>query len=352
MPFFSYPVSFHVKTIIGACLVTALLVPVCIRLAHVFGVLDKPDKRKIHAHPIPLLGGLAIYFGFLGGLLSHLAELQEFLPLLLAGTIILIVGLIDDVRKLSARFRLVCQVLCALIIITAGEKISILPPNPVFDSIQIVVTVIWMVGVTNAYNYLDGMDGLATGSAAINLFCFAAILFMTGQEPLSLVCIILLAACLGFLPYNFRNARIFLGDAGSTFLGFMLAGIALVGNWAEDSMVKVSIPLLIMGVPIFDMIFTTIMRIKEEKVRTVIEWLKYAGKDHFHHYLVDLGLRKTSAVIFIYLVTFSLGISAVMVSNDSATEGLMSLAQATIVFVVIATLIVVGKRRHSGWHEK
>lgn len=347
-----YSVPLHIKTIIGAFLVTFLLVPICIRLAHVFGVLDRPDKRKIHLHPIPLLGGIAIYCGFLGGLLSHWAILKDFLPLMMAGTIILIVGLIDDIRKLSARFRLVCQVLCSLIIISAGEKITILPSNPVFDVIQVFITVVWMVGVTNAFNYLDGMDGLATGSAAINLFCFATILFMTGQEPLSLLSLILLAACLGFLPYNFRNARIFLGDAGSTFLGFMLAGIALVGNWAEDSMVKVTIPLLIMGVPIFDMIFTTIMRIKEEKVRTVIEWLKYAGKDHFHHSLVDLGLRKSSAVVFIYLVTLSLGISAIMVSNDSSMEGLMSMAQSTIIFVVIATLIVVGKRHHSGWHEK
>jgi UDP-GlcNAc:undecaprenyl-phosphate/decaprenyl-phosphate GlcNAc-1-phosphate transferase len=191
---------------------------------------------------------------------------------------------------------------------------------------------------------------LAVGSAVINLFCLWSILNSTKQYALELIVITLMAACIGFLPYNnYKKARMFLGDAGSTFLGFMLACFALAGDWAANNAVKLSIPILILGVPIFDMIFTTIMRIKEEKIATIIEWLRYGGKDHFHHYLVDLGLTPSSAVLFIYFITFSLGISAIMVSNDSALEAVLTLSQAVIIFGVIAVLIVVGKRRRSGW---
>jgi len=140
--------------------------------------------------------------------------------------------------------------------------------------------------------------------------------------------------------------RMFLGDAGSTFLGFMIACIALKGDWAGDNVVRLSIPILILGVPIFDMIFTTIMRIKEEKVKNLVQWLKYGGKDHFHHYLVDLGLKENGAVLFIYYITFSLGLSAIMVSNDTAIEGVMTLLQSSIIFGVIGVLIVLGKKYH------
>jgi UDP-GlcNAc:undecaprenyl-phosphate GlcNAc-1-phosphate transferase len=194
------------------------------------------------------------------------------------------------------------------------------------------------------------MDGLASGSAVVNLLCFAVILYTTGQVALAELSVILIAANLGFLPHNFRKRKIFLGEAGSTLLGFILACVALIGSWAEDNIVKISIPILILGVPIFDMIFTTVMRIKEEKVKTLIEWLQYGGKDHFHHYLVDIGLRPLGAVVFIYCITFSLGISAIMVSNDRAIEGFFALLQSSIVFGIIATLIVIGKRRRSGWN--
>jgi UDP-GlcNAc:undecaprenyl-phosphate GlcNAc-1-phosphate transferase len=143
----------------------------------------------------------------------------------------------------------------------------------------------------------------------------------------------------------------FLGDAGSTFIGFILAAIGIVGSWAENNIVRISIPILVLGVPIFDMIFTTFMRIRDGKVKTVLEWLSYSGKDHFHHYLVDLGLRPYTAVIFVYFITASLGISAIMVSNDPAIEAFLTLTQASIIFGVIATLIIVGRRRHDGWSK-
>jgi UDP-GlcNAc:undecaprenyl-phosphate GlcNAc-1-phosphate transferase len=336
---------------IAAIAATLISIPFLIKLAFQFQILDMPDGgRKIHRVATPLLGGIAIYFGVIMGVLPDLAGLKLILPILVGGTAIMILGLADDIKHLSAKFRIACQFLIALWIIGCGYRIDFLPNSAWGDLCEIVITVIWLIGVTNAYNYLDGLDGLCAGSAAINSLAFAIILYATGQYQLGLLMIAISAACIGFLPYNFRKRKkMFLGDAGSTFLGFMLATVAITGNWAEGSRVRLAVPMLILGVPIFDMIFTTIMRVAQGKVKTVVEWLKYAGKDHFHHYLVDIGLKPRWATVFIYAITIFLGISAVMVSRGNTIEAYLSLLQAVIIFWIIATLIVVGNRRRSGW---
>ncbi len=333
-------------------LLVAVITPLVRKLALLLGIVDLPGGRKIHDHATPLLGGLAIYLGVLAGILIRFQSLTQYLPIFVSASFILIVGIIDDVKGLSAQVRMFCQLLAALLVIYYGVRVTFVPLGLWKDPIEVLLTLFWIIGVTNAYNYLDGLNGLATGSAVINLFCLWSVLNSTKQYALELMVITLMAACIGFLPYNnYKRAKIFLGDAGSTFLGFMLACFALAGDWAANNAVKLSIPILILGVPIFDMIFTTIMRIKEEKIANIIEWLKYGGKDHFHHYLVDLGLSPSGAVRFIYFITFSLGISAIMVSNDSAWEAGLTLSQAGIIFGVIAVLIVVGKRRRSGWKK-
>ncbi len=337
-----------------AYLITYLLSPLVRKLAVKLNILDFPGGRKIHKVATPLLGGVAIYLGLLFGFLFdhtlfNLYSLYFLWPIMVAATIILVVGLINDIKELSVQFRIFAQVIASLIVIASGMRITLLPDVFWGNITEIILTLIWIEGVTIAYNFLDGLDGLAAGSAMVNLTCFIVILYKTGQFPLGLLAIMLMASCLGFLPYNFRREKLFLGDAGSTFLGFMLACISFVGSWAQDNIVKISIPVLILGVPIFDMIFTTIIRIKDGKIKTILEWLKYGGRDHFHHYLVDLGLHPKGAVAFIYFISLSLGISAIMVSNDQAFEAFLTLSQAFIIFGVIATLIVVGKRHRNGW---
>ena len=338
-PLFIFTVSF---------LASFLVMPLLKRVAFRFNILDFPGGRKVHTGAIPLLGGLGIYLGLSSGLIFALGLRPVFLPLFIGATAILALGIASDILKLTAGRRLLLQSLISLAMIFMGVRVSFLPTGFWGDLGEIMVTLIWLVGVTNAYNYLDGLDGLAAGSAIINFACYAFILFSTGQYALGALGLILIAACLGFLPYNFKEKKIFLGEGGSTFLGFTLAGIALIGNWAEDNTVRLFIPILILGVPIFDMIFTTIMRIKEKKVKTFLEWLRYGGRDHFHHYLVDLGFHSKGATSFIYFITLSLGISAIMVSNDLAVEAYLTLTQAAIIFGIIATLIVVGKRFRSG----
>lgn len=326
-------------------LMAYLSAPLFKKLALKFGILDMPDPRKIHKSPTPLLGGLAIYLGFVSGLAFNLAALNFLLGIVIGVTIILIIGLIDDVRGLSVQLRLIGQSLAALIVISFGIRLSFLPNNLWGNTAEVVLSLVWIVGITNALNYLDGLDGLAAGVAAISAFFFSVISYQTNQPWISLAALILIASCLGYLPHNFKKAKVFLGDAGSTFIGFVLAGIAVQGDWAENNVVRITVPVLILAIPIFDMVFTTIMRIKEAKVNTVVEWLKFGGKDHFHHRLIDLGLFPREATLFIYFVTISFGINAIMVSNEKAIVGVLSVLQALIIFAGIAVLMLVGKRR-------
>ncbi len=295
---------------------------------------------------------MGIYLGLLAVVCLDPGQFRSFLPLLIGASGIFLIGLIEDLRGLSAQLRLILQIIVAIAVISNGLKTGFLPSNWWGTPCNTVISILWIVGVTNAYNYLDGLDGLAAGSAVINLFFFALMLYASGQYPAGLISVALLASCLAFLPFNFSSHKIFLGEAGSTLLGFSLACIGLMGSWAPDNTVKLLIPVLILGVPIFDMIFTTIMRVKEGKVKTIVEWLRYGGKDHFHHYLVDLGLSRTKAVLFIYSITFVLGISAFMLgSYGYLIKAFLSLLQAAVVFGGIAVLIVVGKRRRSGWQN-
>lgn len=342
----------YVVPVAVAFVVVYLSVPFFRGLAYRYDIVDEPGGRKIHHAATPLLGGIAIYAGMLASVWLAPVEMTMILTILTGATGILMMGLIDDARGLSAQLRLVGQAAAAFLVVFSGIRVNVLPD--VWWGIlgEIVITFIWIIGVTNAFNFLDGMDGLAAGSAAINFSGFGLILAMTGQTALSVFSFMLAAACVGFLPHNFGRNKIFLGDAGSTFLGFTLACVSLAGHWAADNIVKVSIPVLILGVPIFDMTFTTIMRVREGKVRTFTEWLTYGGKDHFHHYLVDVGFVPKAAVAFIYWVTFSLTISAIMISNDRSWEAFLAILQSMIVFGVIAQLMIVGRRRRSGWNRE
>ncbi len=336
---------------ISALVGTYILTQIAIRISFKFHVLDMPEKRKIHSQPVPLLGGLALSLPFLLILLVIKNEFDlAILSVLLGGLIILIVGFLDDLNKLSARLRLFIQILVVVMLILNSATLTIFPKTTLGIILRCLITTLWIVGITNAMNFLDGMDGLCAGLGCIASFCFAAIAFFTNQNQIFYVSIILFGCCLGFLPHNFKPAKVFLGDSGSTFIGFILAGIAVVGVWAQDRIVGISIPILILGVPIFDMVFTTVMRVKEGKVKNIKQWLEYAGKDHFHHRLVDLGLRPKAAVIFIYLVSICLGISAMAVLRATWKTAIILLVQAAAIFVMIAVLMVVGKRRRSGWN--
>lgn len=325
------------------------LTPLMVHLSHQWGLVDQPSDRKIHVHPTPRLGGVAVYLGFLGSVLLNSILPDWMIATLIAGSLLLIVGVVDDVWELPASSKLVAQIVAAGIVIATGKVLTLFPSGPVGDVANVLLTLLWIVGITNAFNFFDGMDGLATGLAILIAGFMAAVAFETNQPGLGWLAIAVIGAGVGFLPYNFRGrkpAMIFLGDGGATFLGFTLACLAVKGNWADHSpIISFSNPLLIFGVLIYDMIHITVERVATGKVRSIKEWLDYVGKDHLHHRLERaLGSRQAS-VAMIFLMTICLGLAALALRNAGTAEAMLLLAQACLIVVMITILEWSGRQK-------
>jgi UDP-GlcNAc:undecaprenyl-phosphate GlcNAc-1-phosphate transferase len=325
------------------------LTPLIVHLSHQWGLVDQPSDRKIHTQPTPRLGGVAVYLGFLGSVLLNSILPDWMIATLAAGSLLLIVGVIDDVWDLPAVSKLAAQLVAAGIVIATGKVLTLFPSGPIGDVANILLTLLWIVGITNAFNFFDGMDGLATGLAILIAGFMGAVAFETNQPGLGWLAIAIIGAGVGFLPYNFRGRKpavIFLGDGGATFLGFTLACLAVKGNWADQSpIVSFSNPLLIFGVLIYDMIHITVERVATGKVRSVKEWLTYAGKDHLHHRLERaLGSRQAS-VAMICLMTICLGLAALALRHAGAAEAVLLLVQACLIAVMITILEWSGRRK-------
>jgi UDP-GlcNAc:undecaprenyl-phosphate GlcNAc-1-phosphate transferase len=325
------------------------LTPLMVHLSHQWGLVDQPSDRKIHVHPTPRLGGAAVYLGFLGSVLLNSILPDWMIATLAAGSLLLIVGIIDDFWEFPASSKLVAQLVAAGIVIATGKVLTLFPSGPVGDVANVMLTLLWIVGITNAFNFFDGMDGLATGLAILIAGFMGAVAFETNQPGLGWLAIAIIGAGVGFLPYNFRGRRhavIFLGDGGATFLGFTLACLAVKGNWADHNpIVSFSNPLLIFGVLIYDMIHITVERVATGKVRSIKEWLDYVGKDHLHHRLERaLGSRQAS-VAMIFLMTICLGLAALALRDAGTAEALLLLVQACLIVVMITILEWSGRQK-------
>jgi UDP-GlcNAc:undecaprenyl-phosphate GlcNAc-1-phosphate transferase len=324
-----------------------IITPIIRFVAKRFDIMDKPNQRKIHTQPIPLLGGLVLFCAFVISLFFSNGLSLQVKGLIGGATVILVVGIIDDIRGLKATKRLFWQLIACLILIKSGLVFSFLPQNFFGFFGEWLLTILWVVGITNALNFLDGLDGLACGLSIIAAIFLLIISVLTGQIIVGLVCAAFIGSSFGFLPFNFRPATIFLGDAGSTLLGFCLATIAIMLNWAEDNIIAIAAPILILGVPVFDIIFTTIMRVMDGQIKSINQWLEFTGKDHFHHRLLNLGFGVTAAVLFIYFVSFALGLSAVVLLRSGTREAILLLLQAVIIFTLIAILMLGRKAREN-----
>ena len=330
---------------LGSCALT----PVMVQISHHWNLVDIPTERKIHVQPTPRLGGIAVYAGFVGSVLMNSILPDWMTAVVVAGSLLLIVGVIDDIRELPASWKLVAQLVAAGIVIASGKVLTLFPAGVAGDTANMVVTLLWIVGITNAFNFFDGMDGLATGLAILMAGFMGMVAFETEQPGLGWLAMAVIGACAGFFPHNFRGrqpANIFLGDGGSTFLGFTLACLAVKGNWANHSpMVSFSNPLLIFGVLIYDMIHITVERVVTGKVHSVKEWLDYVGKDHLHHRLERaLGSRQAS-VVMIFLLTICLGLSAMALRHAGLQEAVLLLVQAGLIVAMVTLLEVTGRSR-------
>jgi len=313
-----------------------LLTPVVKKLAYLVGAVDKPDVRKVHRTDMPRLGGVAIYLGFAGALVAVQPLSRWELGLLIGGTIIVITGVLDDIRGLPPKVKLAAQVAAACVLVWFGITVEFIT-HP-FDGmiflgkLGIPVTILWIIGITNALNLIDGLDGLAAGTAVIAAVTMATVAWFEGQTLVASFALILGAAVLGFLPYNFCPARMFMGDSGSMFLGFTLGALAVEGLTKGTAFISVFIPIIILGIPILDTLFAIIRRYRNH--RPIFE----ADKEHLHHLLLEMGFTHRQAVLVIYAINVFLGVSAIVLNILSTEQGIIAL-------ILLVTIIWLGADR-------
>jgi UDP-GlcNAc:undecaprenyl-phosphate GlcNAc-1-phosphate transferase len=326
-----------------------MFTPLAALLSQYTGALDQPAQRKVHKTPTPLLGGLAVYLAFAATIFVNNLYTTSLKGVAIAATLVFVTGMIDDLRSLSARFRLIVQFIAVGVMIQYGVRVSFMPESWWGDAFEVLFTLLWMIGITNAINFLDGLDGLSTGSIMIAAAAFSLIALQTGQPYMRFLSVALMGSCMGFLPYNFRRGKpagIFIGDGGSNFIGFTIAAIGILGQWGNGSgSVNLIVPILILGVPIFDTTLTTLARIINGQVRSFSEWIHYTGKDHFHHRLVEIGFSPKLAVLAIYLVSVILAISAIVLRKSAGLDAALLLVQAIILFGMIGYFMVFVKRQ-------
>ncbi|HXG17430.1 MAG TPA: MraY family glycosyltransferase [Calidithermus sp.] len=335
--------------VLVASAVALLAVPLVRAAAVALGVLDQPSARKVHGRPTPLLGGAAVYLAFAVTVLANFNFSLALKGVALGASIVVAVGLLDDLVALPPWVRLLAQATGAAVAMTYGVWLAVVPDRvPLAAALNLALTLLWFVTVTNAVQFLDGMDGLAAGLGAIAGLFFSLAALRTGQPYLMFLAAALVGACLGFLPYNFRpgGASIFLGDGGASFIGFTLAGLAVMGEWSEhDPVVALLTPTLILAVPLFDILFVSVARVVQGKVRTLAEWLAYTGRDHIHHRFEALGLGRAQSVLLIYFIAATLGLSAMVLSEARPGEAWLVLVQAGCVLTIVAILEAVGRAR-------
>ena len=298
---------------------TLILVPLVKRLATFCGALDKPNARKVHQVPIPLWGGLGIFFGYLLSLLSvitlsvsfrtALTEVtaSQLIGMTIGGVAIVIVGMIDDRFGMPAKVKLALQLIIGMVMIYYGIKIdyiSIPFYGVVFLSTwqSVALSLFWIAGITNALNLLDGLDGLLAGVSLTVASVFFVIALLKGQFVISLVMACLAGCSLGFLRYNFNPAQIFMGDTGSLFFGLMFAGWSIVGLLKSTATFACLLPIFLMAVPIFDTAFAIVRRLWSHKP------IFQADKGHLHHRLLALGLSQRQVVLVIYFINTLFGL--------------------------------------------
>lgn len=312
----SLPIAAFILIGTSALLLAIGVTPLMRRLALQTGTVDKPAARKIHASPVPLLGGAAIYVAFILVLLffGDRDYVNQTIGIFAGATLMIVMGVLDDRRGLGSYVKLLGQLLAATLLVYSGVQIQLFG-----GWIDILITLLWVVGITNALNLLDNMDGLSGGVAMIAAIYFTLLAAMSDQYLVGALAAALAGACAGFLVYNWNPSHIFMGDAGSLFLGFMLAAVAIKLRFPSNSVtVTWMIPLLVLGLPIFDTSMVFVSRLRRGK-----NPLTTPGKDHISHRLAHVLGSRREAVLVCYLLCCALGTAAVFVSQATFGEAIV-----------------------------
>ncbi len=291
-----------------ALLFSVIATPFARRLALTTGIVDAPSSRKLHTEPTPLLGGAAIYAAFVVALLlfGRRAEVRQMIAILLGATSVSIIGVVDDARGLNPSLKLLGQLGAAAIIIVSGLRVHLFP----WEAVNIALSLLWIIGITNALNLLDNMDGLTGGVAAIGAAHFLLLAALNGQYLVGALSAALLGACIGFLRYNFNPASIFMGDTGALFIGFVLAAVGIKLRFTNTYVVTWMVPLVVLLLPIFDTTLVVVSRLRRRANPFTLP-----GKDHLSHRLVALGLTRREAVLVCWLISSSAGMVAVFLTQ-------------------------------------
>ena len=343
-----------IGTIIAAFAVAAVLsyffTPPVKNFAHKVGAIDVPkDARRMHKKPIPRLGGLAIYGGFLCSILIFGQLDETMLCVLLGAAIIVALGIFDDVLALGAKLKFVVQIVAAAIPVCIGDlQIGLFTNlNPLSDTpfvhlgiLAVPVTIIWIVGITNAVNLIDGLDGLAVGVSSIAAITMLAVALLTGNMPIAITMAALAGACIGFMPYNLNPAKIFMGDTGSTFLGYMLATVSIMGLFKFYAVISFAVPFLILGLPIFDTANAIIRRVAAGRSPMSPD------RGHVHHKLIDMGFNQKQAVAILYAISATLGLTAVVLTSSGEVKAIVLLL-AVLAAILVGACIVYGAEHWS-----
>jgi UDP-GlcNAc:undecaprenyl-phosphate/decaprenyl-phosphate GlcNAc-1-phosphate transferase len=297
------------------------------RVALALGFVDVPDQRKTHRTPIPLLGGMAIFFGAILGVLIFYGGDPEptVIGVLMATSVVALTGLLDDYHPLPFWAKLAGQVAGFAILVYFGIRVRLPVPEP----LNYAITLLWLLGITNAINFLDNMDGLSAGISAVASSFILLLALINGQYLVGALSAALLGACLGFLRYNFPPAQIFMGDVGSMFMGFLLAVMGMQLRFpANSNFVTWMVPVFLFGLPIFDMSLVVLSRLRRGISPAT------AGRDHTSHRLVRLGFSARETVLILYLFSGILGMMALYITQASIIEGYFVGATASLLAMV------------------
>ena len=335
-------------TFIVAMVTAFVLTPLVRRLAFKIKAVDVPkDSRRMHKKPTPLIGGLAIFAGFMVAVVAFSRIDREMLSIIIGACIIIAMGIIDDIHAISPLVKLCGQVVAALIPVLNGVVIQNLT-NPFADSgtlhlgiFSVPVTVFWVVAIVNAVNFIDGLDGLACGVSAVSSITMFIVAYMVSDSAVVLAMAALAGACLGFLPFNFNPAKIFMGDTGSMFLGFILATVSVQGLFKMYAVVSFAVPFVALALPLSDIVFAVVRRVARGQSPFA------ADRGHIHHKLIDMGLDQKQSVLILYCLSIVLGVISVIMTKTGEGK-LLILAIALIFAVFIALSAMLYSKQHSG----
>lgn len=328
--------------VIVTLLTSLILVPIVKKIAIHVNAMDEPNARKIHKVPMPRLGGLAIYLAFLLGYMLYGEVSTQMLSILIGGFLLILIGFIDDINSVPARYKLIVQIIAATIVVLYGDlsftEVSLLGHKIYFNAFWgSLSSIIFIVAITNAINLIDGLDGLAAGISSIYFLTIAIIAFILnrigGLDVI--ISLIMLGATLGFLVHNFPPAKIFMGDSGSLFLGFMISVIALLG-YKVTTFTSLIVPIVILAIPIFDTIFAILRRIIKGQNIGV------ADKEHFHHQLLKMRYSPTKSILIIYAIDIAFAAVSIfyILGDNQIAIAIYIVLMILLLFVVLKTDIL------------